>query len=149
MRINKFRFVIKEEDGAYNVDGRRQYNKPELVADFLNEQLALGRLAEEHLYCICLDTKNHIIGFFEASQGMVNYTLFPIREIFSKALVIGAVRIILAHNHPSGDPEPSTEDLVATKRAVSAGEVLGLEVIDSIIVGSHGYCSLMKEGKLK
>lgn len=102
---------------------------------------------EEYMYMICMNTKNRIIGVFEISHGNVNSSIVGVREIFQKALLANAVSIILMHNHPSGDPTPSREDINATKRIVEAGKLIGIEVLDHIIVGER-YSSLKEGGHM-
>ena len=102
---------------------------------------------EEYMYMICMNTKNRIIGVFEVSHGNVNSSIVGVREIFQKALLANAVSIILMHNHPSGDPTPSREDINVTRRIVDAGKLLGVEVLDHIIIGDQ-YVSLKEKGHM-
>ena len=100
---------------------------------------------EEYMYMICMNTKNKIIGVFEISHGSVNSSIVNPREVFQKALLANAVSIIVMHNHPSGDPTPSREDIEVTKRLIEAGKIVGVEVLDHIIVGDR-YSSLKEKG---
>lgn len=102
---------------------------------------------EEYMYMICMNTKNRVIGVFEISHGSVNSSIVSPREIFQKALLANAVSIIVMHNHPSGDPKPSPEDIEVTKRIVEAGKIIGVQVLDHIIVGDQ-YVSLKEKGYL-
>ena len=102
---------------------------------------------EEYMYMICMNTKNRIIGVFEISHGSVNASIVSPREIFQKALLANAVSIIVMHNHPSGDPKPSPEDIEVTRRIVEAGKIIGIQVLDHIIVGDQ-YVSLKEKGYL-
>lgn len=102
---------------------------------------------EEYMYMICMNTKNRVIGVFEISHGNVNSSIVSPREIFQKALLANAVSIIVMHNHPSGDPKPSREDIEVTKRIVEAGKIVGVQVLDHIIVGDQ-YVSLKEKGYL-
>ena len=102
---------------------------------------------EEYMYMICMNTKNKIIGVFEISHGSVNSSIVNPREVFQKALLANAVSIILMHNHPSGDPTPSREDIEVTKRLVEAGKIVGVQVLDHIVVGDR-YVSLKEKGYL-
>lgn len=92
--------------------------------------------------------KNVIHGVFELSHGNVNSSIFGVREIFQKALLVNAVSIILLHNHPSGNPQPSIQDIESTKRAVEAGRIVGVEVLDHLIIGDTSYVSLKEKGYL-
>ena len=95
---------------------------------------------------LCLNTKNVITSVFELSHGNVNSSTFSVREIFQKALLANAVAVIFIHNHPSGDHTPSREDVEETKRAVEAGKLLGVQVLDHIVIGDLFYSSLKEKG---
>ena len=84
---------------------------------------------------LCMNTKNRIIGVFEISHGTVNSSVVGAREIFQKALLANAVHIILMHNHPSGDPSPSFEDIAITEKLMEAGKIIGVEVLDHLVIG--------------
>ena len=100
---------------------------------------------EEYMYMICMNTKLDMTSVFEISHGNVNSSIVGAREIFQKALLANAVSIILMHNHPSGDPAPSREDIAVTERIVEAGKIIGIQVLDHIIVGDS-YVSLKENG---
>lgn len=102
---------------------------------------------EEYMYMICMNTKNKVTGVFEISHGNVNSSIVGTREVFQKALLANAVSIILMHNHPSGDPSPSREDIEITRRMVEAGKILGIQVLDHIIIGDR-YSSLKEKGHM-
>jgi DNA repair protein RadC len=102
---------------------------------------------EEHMYMICMNTKNKVTGVFEISHGNVNSSIVGTREVFQKALLANAVSIILMHNHPSGDPTPSREDIEVTRRLIEAGKILGVQVLDHIIIGDR-YSSLKEKGHM-
>jgi DNA repair protein RadC len=112
------------------------------VYDLCVKQLHMDVLTEEYVYCFCLDAKGKVIGYFEASHGSISSSMVPVREIIQKCLLAGAVSFILAHNHPSGDPVPSAEDLAVTKRLVNAGEIIGIPISDHVIIGESRYCSM-------
>lgn len=118
---------------------------PEDAANLGKQFMRIHEETEEYLYLICLNTKNKVIGVFELTHGTVNSSLFSAREVFQKALLANAVSIILMHNHPSGDPTPSRQDIEVTKRTTEAGNLLGVELLDHIIVGDW-YCSLKEKG---
>lgn len=156
MKIKEYKLLLKDrcpyiaESGKfYNIDGRKVYNTPDRIAAFINDCIGLNKAANEHLYVCCLDNKNHLIGCFEASHGSCNYSLFPVREIFQKSLLIGAVSIVVSHNHPSGDYGPSEEDISSTKRIKAAGDIIGIGVLDHIIVAADnlGYYSFLENGQ--
>lgn len=113
--------------------------KPSDVVDLVMEMQFLDK---EHFRIITLSTKNHVIGIDEISVGSLNSSIVHPREVFKKALEKNAASVILVHNHPSGDPEPSREDIQVTNRLVKAGEIMGIEILDHIIIGANNYKSL-------
>lgn len=125
---------------------RRYLSGPEDVADLLMEEMAC--LDREHFRAILLNTKNRILGIRTISIGSLNSSVVHAREVFKAAVAESAQAIVLVHNHPSGIPEPSPEDLVVTERLADAGRILGIEVLDHVIVGSTGYVSVKELGHL-
>ena len=118
---------------------------PEDAANIGKQFMRIHENTEEYLYLICMNTKNKVIGVFELTHGSVNSSMFSVREVYQKALLANAVSIILMHNHPSGDPTPSRQDIEVTKRASDAGDLIGVELLDHIIVGDR-YVSLKEKG---
>jgi DNA repair protein RadC len=105
-------------------------------------------LDKEHFRAVLLNTKNHILKTVEISVGSLDASLVHPRECFRPAVAASAASIILLHNHPSGDPEPSADDINITKRLKETGKVLGIEVLDHIIFGAGTYVSLKEKGVL-
>ena len=105
-------------------------------------QSYLNGVDREHFVVILLNRKNGIIGINTVSVGDLSSSIVHPREVFKPAIVAGAASIILAHNHPSGDPKPSLDDVRVTKRIKEAGDILGIEVLDHIIIGDGCYESL-------
>ncbi|MDP2735624.1 MAG: DNA repair protein RadC [bacterium] len=104
----------------------------------------------EHFVVIMLDTKGRPIGINTVSTGTLNASLVHPREVFKPAILCNSAAIILAHNHPSGDPTPSREDRESTKRLVEAGELLGINVLDHVIIGDEGkHISFAEAGYLQ
>jgi DNA repair protein RadC len=97
---------------------------------------------KEHFRLVLLNTRNRVIGISTISVGTVNASLVHPREVFKEAIRRSAQSVILVHNHPSGDPEPSEEDLRLTRRLVEAGRIMGIEVLDHIIVTHDNFLSL-------
>jgi DNA repair protein RadC len=97
---------------------------------------------KEHFLVLCLDTRNGLINRKLVSMGSLDTSIVHPREVFKEAVSSCAASVIFAHNHPSGDPEPSREDIELTKRLVEAGEIIGIEVLDHIIVCDKDYVSL-------
>ena len=118
---------------------------PKAVADYLKQKL--GREKKEHFVILSLDTRNYLIRENIISIGTLNANLVHPREVFKEAIDARAASVIVAHNHPSGDPEPSEDDLIITKRLTEAGKILGIEIIDHIIVAKNGFLSF-KEKKV-
>ncbi len=97
---------------------------------------------KEHFWILSLDTRNHLINGKEVSVGSLDTSIVHPREVFKEAISASAASVIFIHNHPSGDPEPSEEDIKLTKRLTQAGEIIGIDILDHIIVGNKKYLSL-------
>lgn len=119
-------------------------NSPGSIASIYMEEMRY--LKQEHFKIILLDTKNQIIGCQEVSKGSINSSIVHPREVFKYAIKKSAVSIIMLHNHPSGDPAPSQEDIKVTERMKEAGELIGIHVLDHIIIGDGVYVSLKERG---
>jgi DNA repair protein RadC len=102
----------------------------------------------EKLAVCCLDTKNHPLSLNLVSIGSLNSSIVHPREIFKVAILSNAASIIIFHNHPSGDPAPSNEDINVTNRIKEAGRIIGINLVDHIIIGDKNYCSLKEKGIL-
>ena len=98
------------------------------------------------MICMMLDNQNHLLGDTMLSKGTVNATLITPREVYLEALRYHAVNLILIHNHPGGNPAPSKCDTEITERICQAGEMLGINLLDHIIIGDHRYISFREEG---
>lgn len=105
--------------------------------------------AKEHFKLILLNARNKILGISTISIGSLNASIVHPREVFKDAIMHTAYSVVLAHNHPSGDPEPSEDDLTITKRFIEAGKILGIEVIDHIIITKTGFFSFKEKGLLR
>lgn len=108
----------------------------------------LSSLKKEYFYAILLDSKNVIIAKEVISIGDLSSTVVNPREVFKPAIKKSAKSMILVHNHPSGNPKPSTEDFLITDRLVEAGDILDIHVLDHIVIGNSSYYSFKKEGNL-
>lgn len=106
----------------------------------------LGDADREQLIVCCLDTKNQPTAINVVSVGSLNTSIVHPREVFKPAILSNSASIILFHNHPSGDPEPSKEDISITERIKESGNILGIKLIDHIIIGDDSYCSLKERG---
>ena len=121
-------------------DGLRQINGPQEVFELIRKDIF--QKDKEHLFLLSLNTRNKLLAKDLISIGTVNETLVHPREIFKKALIRNAVKIILVHNHPSGDPNPSTEDIKITERIAKSGKEVGIPLVDHIIVCNNDFTSL-------
>lgn len=120
------------------------FHDPASIADYYMERLR--HEDQEVLLCMMLDTKNQLLGEKEITRGTVNATMISPRELFLAALQFRAVHILLVHNHPSGIPEPSGDDITVTRQIRRAGEMLGITLLDHIIIGDHCYTSMLEQG---
>lgn len=122
------------------------FDEPNAIVNYFMEDMR--HMEQEQLHVMFLNTKNVLIRDVLLSKGTVNASLVSPREIFIQALRHHAVSIIMVHNHPSGDPAPSQEDCRLTKRVKEAGELIGIQLLDHIVIGDNSYCSFRKEGML-
>lgn len=122
----------------------RPIRNPREVADYLVARWAEER--SEAFGLLLLDARNRLVREHMVSRGGWSASVVRPREVFRQALLSGAPALILFHNHPSGDPAPSREDVQITKVLVEAGELLGIRVLDHLIVGAEGYASLRERG---
>lgn len=117
---------------------------PDDVCTLLMEEMR--HLKKEVFKIVLLNTKNHVIKHVDISVGSVNASIVHPREVFSEAVKTRCTAMVLVHNHPSGDPEPSTDDVGTTKRLTEAGNILGIKVLDHIIIGDRKYFSFKEKG---
>jgi hypothetical protein len=108
----------------------------------------LEPLLQEQLRVLLLDTKHHVLDQVTVYQGTVNHVPVRMAEVFRDAVIAGAPAIVLAHNHPSGSPDPSRDDVALTRDAAKAGELLGIEVLDHVVIGRGRFVSLRQRGVL-
>lgn len=108
----------------------------------------LGNVDREHFIVMCLDSKNNPTALNVCHVGSLNSSLVHPREVFKPAILSNAASIMIGHNHPSGNSEPSEADFIMTKKLVAAGEILGIEVLDHIVMGDKEFTSLKQEGHI-
>lgn len=125
-------------------DARPQITSPTDAANLL--MLDMGSLEQENLRTILLDTKNRVLDSPTVYVGNVNSSIIRVSEIFREAIRTNATALIVAHNHPSGDPTPSPEDVQVTRSIVEAGHLLGIELLDHLIIGHQRFVSLRERG---
>lgn len=102
----------------------------------------------EHFLVVCLDTKNQVNSITTCHVGTLNASVVHPREVFKTAVLGNAASILVAHNHPSGNPAPSPEDISVTRRISEAGAVLGIELLDHLIIAGDDFCSLKESGHI-
>jgi DNA repair protein RadC len=124
--------------------GRWSIRGPSDIADRLI--LQMGRLEREELRVVILDTKNHVLRVQTVYQGNVSSSLVRVGELFRDAVRINAAAVILVHNHPSGDPTPSPDDLHLTAEALAAGRLLDIALLDHLVIGHDAFVSLRDRG---
>ena len=156
VRITKYKTILTNEGKAVlekelsvncpAVD--KTMNAPHKLEKLATHFLKMHEQTEEHLYMVCLNTKLHMTSVFEVSHGNVNSSIFSVREILQKALLANAVNIVMMHNHPSGDPTPSRQDVTMTEKLKEAGEIVGIGVLDHLIIGRGRYISLKDRGDI-
>lgn len=122
---------------------KSKITSPTDIVDLL--MLDMIHLKKEHFKIVMLDTKNQVIGIEDISVGSLNSSIVHPREVFKEAIVKSSASIILVHNHPSGDPTPSKEDIAITRRLAEGGDILGVKVLDHIIIGNNKYISLKEK----
>jgi DNA repair protein RadC len=126
---------------------RPQLSTPRQLATYLLPQY--GTADVEQFGIVMLDTKHRVIRVRIVSTGSLDATVVHPREVFREAAFAAAAAIVLFHNHPSGDPTPSADDLALTTRMVSAGDIMGIDVIDHLILAEQRYFSLVEAGRLE
>ena len=121
-------------------------NNPQTIADYYMEQMR--HLTNEVVICAYFDVKSRFLGDKFISKGSLSSSVVDIGSIIRTALDKNASKLVLLHNHPSGDPSPSREDMLTTKRIQDAGALIGIELLDHIIIGNNCYISFREEGML-
>ena len=123
---------------------RPKITQPQDVANLI--MLEMGYLKQEQLRVLCLDTKNYVVAQQVVYQGTVNSSVVRVAEVYKPAISRTCPAIVVVHNHPSGDPTPSPEDVRTTDQLRQAGELLDIELLDHVIVGQHKWVSLKERG---
>ena len=141
----KAAFELTNRLESYSESGDKPLLKtPEDVAG-LGQSRLKGK-KKEYFLALLLDTRNQLIRVAEISIGSLDSSIVHPREVFKEAVSASAASVIFVHNHPSGDPEASEDDIKLTKRLTEAGEIMGIDVLDHIIIGGKKYLSLKREG---
>lgn len=146
IEMDALKHPLMVEEDTYETSGK-PLDSPTKIAEFLNASVELNRKAEEYVYMLAFDTKCNLLGIFEVGHGTANQCIANTREIFMRALLCGAVKIVIAHNHPSLDIQPSKEDNRVAIKIKEAGKIMGINLLDFIIVG-NGVYSYLKNKEL-
>lgn len=123
-------------------------NKIFTPSDVFNMCADLRTLAQESFQILTMDTKYFIINRHMITLGLLNGTMYHPREVFRAAILDGADSIIAMHNHPSGDPNPSAEDVKMTKQLAGASKIIGIEMLDHVIIGRNTFYSFRENGQI-
>ena len=134
------RSMVREDVEAYKV------NTSDVAAEFLRKFTDLESFPEEHMYALYMNHRHNIIGYTEVSLGGRSCAYVELSAIFRNAILLCADGVILAHNHPSGDPTPSEEDRNLTERVYKAGEIIGIRLVDHLIIGDRCHYSFLEAG---
>lgn len=134
---------ISRRAGMPAHERRPTLSTPEDVVALCGRQLR--GLDREHFLTLALNTKNRLLRVIEVSVGSLNASIVHPRELFREAVRVAAASVIVVHNHPSGDPTPSGADVQLTRRIVKAGDVLGIEVLDHVVIGDGGAHASMRD----
>ena len=121
-----------------------RFTSPRQVFDYFHHEFRDSR--KEYFLALLLDGKNRILRRVQVSEGSLNQSIVHPREVFAPAVKASAAAVILVHNHPTGDPGPSSEDIAITRRLKESGDIMGIKVLDHIIVGDGDYVSLVERG---
>jgi DNA repair protein RadC len=141
----KAAFELSSRLGGYAEAGDKLIVKtPEDVASLVRGRLRGKK--KEHFMALLLDSRNQLIKMAEISIGSLDASLVHPREVYKEAISASAASVIFVHNHPSGDPTASEDDIKLTKRLAEVGEIVGIDVLDHIIIGDKDYFSLKREG---
>lgn len=142
----KAAFTLASRFQARKLERLDRFTSPQQVFDYFNHEFRDSR--KEYFLALLLDGKNRIIRRVQISEGSLNQSIVHPREVFIPAVKESAAAVILVHNHPTGDPAPSSEDIAITRRLKEAGEIIGIKVLDHIIIGDGEYLSFVERGLL-
>jgi DNA repair protein RadC len=142
----KASFELGRRQDVVDEPSRYELTSPQNVVKSV--RASIEDKAKEHFKLVLLNVRNSILDISTISVGTVNASLVHPREVFKKAIAHGASSVVLAHNHPSGNAEPSEDDVKLTRRLVEAGKLLGIEVLDHVIITATGYTSFKESGLL-
>jgi DNA repair protein RadC len=140
-------FELARKLEGFTDEPKRKIRSPADVYSLLYPKMREHK--RERLVALLLDTKNHVLREEVISIGSLNANIVHPREVFKAALMESCASVILSHNHPSGDPTPSKEDIAVTEKLVEGGKLLGIDVLDHVVIGDGRYVSLKDEGYVR
>lgn len=135
--------LVKESSSLYEYENT--ITKPKYIEDLARNVLELDKECEEVLVAVALNTKHKVLGTFEVSRGTISSSIAVPREVFKRLCLLNASCFIVVHNHPSGDVEPSSSDIIFSRKLKECGEIMGISLLDSCIIGD-GFLSLRERG---
>ena len=141
--LGLFEMMIQERTRKFN--GKRYTSSSELNDSYSNY---FSSISQEEFHVLLLNSKNIVVKSILISKGLADYVPVHPREAFSEAIRYNASAIVLMHNHPSGDPEPSHWDFIVTKRLTDSSKIIGIKILDHLIFGRDSYYSFLDEGKM-
>lgn len=148
MNIRKYKPILGQgkvnvlvSDGSISVDNSLNLSTVDAFYTFACEHLHMNVQAEEYVYVIAMDSKNRPIGISEVGHGTVNACFVSVRSVMIRLLLMGSVKFMLLHNHPSGDPKISRDDKEITQKLKKAGELMDIELVDHLVIGADSYVS--------
>ena len=142
----KYRHPKLVRERSFQCEDWMTFDNPENIYRLATKTLHLHIKAEEYTYALCLDTTlRSLQGVFEISHGSIDCSILSPREVLLRALLCGTSRLLILHNHPSGNPKPSKEDIAITNRMQKACDLIGIPLIDHIIIGKDRYYSFQRE----
>ena len=153
MRINFYDAKLEDsrtvlvKDKAVNYDIGK-INSPNEIVLMMRTLIQIEQMAEEYCYMVALNSSCKVLGIFFISKGTVNLSLISPRELYIRALLAGAVQILLCHNHPSGNVHPSDTDIKITQQIKKAGDLININLADHIIIGGDSYYSFLEHDLL-
>jgi len=133
--------VVKQKNFEYR---DLKFDCAENISQMMHDVFMLHKQTEEYLYQLCMDSIGNLLGIFEISHGTVDCTCVSSREIFQKAMLVGATGFVLVHNHPSGNLKPSKDDILVMDSIKEASKLMNIKLLDTIVIGD-GYYSFHQQ----
>ncbi len=137
-------FELGRRMASFSPEERVSIHSPQDAAALV--QYEMSALVQEHLWVLVLDTRNRVLAIEKLYVGSLNASTVRVAEVFKPAIQRNAASLVVVHNHPSGDPTPSPEDVALTRALVQAGKLLDIEVLDHLVIGAARYASLKERG---